>query len=207
MSQILIGVVTCEARTAQAAAQRATWVKDCSFDVRFFLAAQDRSPLADEVFMEGIRDDYEGLPAKVRAISRWVLERDYTIMLKMDDDTLCWPSRLVIPTGHYTGWKQAWRDKHEWCAGLAYWLDRPAMEVVAHAELTKQTAEDHWTGTVLREAGILPDAITNGQLQWIGKCVNGVRTSGRLPHDLKYRLSRAYVAGEFTPEEMPKLYV
>lgn len=196
----LVAIATCEARTAFTAAQRATWVKDCGWaDVRFFLAAQLREPLADEIFLD-VGDDYKSLPAKVREISRWASKQNYLQTLKLDDDVVMWPTRVVFPQGHYTGWIQEPTPgfaKH--CSGLAYWLSADCMKTLAEAEIGEETAEDRWTGQVLWKAGFRPNPIERGGLQWVGR-------RRPLAVNIKAIVSRAYVAGEFTPEEMATIY-
>lgn len=203
----LIAVITCEARREWADAQRETWVKDCKHDVRFFLARQTRDPLADEVFVD-CGDGYEQLCAKVREMNRWALASGYDLLLKVDDDVIVFPTRLVFPQGHYVGWKQE-PEKANWCSGLTYWLSRDCMKVMSEAELPETSIavpapEDRWTGGELMKAGIRAQRAPSGSIQWIGQRRH---FGGRpLPPNLRARLCRAYAAGEFMPHEFREAY-
>lgn len=197
--KILVAVTTCEARRHQADAQRATWVPDSNHDVRFFLAAQERDPLADEVFLP-CSDGYEDLPAKVKAMCGWAVKEGFDLCLKIDDDICMWPTRIVIPQGHYTGWKQE-PDGYNYCSGLAYWLSRDAMKIVAEAPLTEMQYEDRWVGQTLKEAGIRAEQQPGRGIQWVGNV-----SKRPLPPNYRAILSNAYVAGEFTAEELPLVY-
>jgi len=200
-SDLLYAVVTCEARRAHADAQRSTWTKDVTTaDVRFFLARQNREPLADEVFLD-VDDGYDGLAAKVREVCRWTVARGYTRMLKLDDDVVLFPGRVINPlAADYAGWKQE-PAFYNYCSGLAYWLSRKAMMVLACAELTAETAEDRWVGTTLHNAGIRAESCL--KIQWFGK----ISSRKDLPGNTRARLSSCWVAGEFAPHELKHVYV
>lgn len=223
--KILVAVLTCEQRFSFAKAQRDTWVQDCGFgEVKFFLGrSKDADPECalcfglgsfqdngeacscihprpareGEVFLN-VADDYAALVSKKRAICAWADRHDYDLMLKIDDDVVMFPTRVVIPKGHYTGWKQE-PASDNWCSGLAHWLSRDAMRALIEAPLTCQIYEDRWTGKALLAAGIRVEAIEQGGIQWVGR-------QRPLPVNIKAILSRAYVAGEFTAEEMPLVY-
>lgn len=202
--KVLIAVVTCEARRRQADAQRATWVKDSNYDVRFFLARQARPALADEVFVDA-GDGYADLPAKVREVNRWA-EGRYDLMLKTDDDTVMFPGRVILPQGHYTGWKQD-PCQGTYCAGLAYWLSRDAMRVIAQSPLTDDVAEDRWTGKMLTAAGMIAEQAPVRSIQWVGQRREANKALRPLPVNIQAILGSCYIAGEFTAEELPKVYV
>jgi hypothetical protein len=147
-----------------------------------------------------VYDHYEALPEKVQAVCQWAIQHDYEQMLKLDDDTLVWPTRVLRPAGNYVGWVQE-PAADNWCAGMAYWLRRPAMEAILRARVDVQsTAEDRWVGKVLKQEGIRAERDRPGVIQWVGR-------ARPLPQNVAAILSSAYVAGEFTPEEMPKFYV
>lgn len=234
--KILVAICSCKARAEYAMAQRSTWVKDCAFgDVVFFRgrdpldklekpsSKKGQVPRSDEVILD-VSDDYASLPEKVRAICRWADEQKYELMLKGDDDVIMWPTRVVIPQGHYTGWKQE-PESDNWCSGLAYWLSRDAMKVIANASIPPLyaqcggcggepcqgppsclnavarplLAEDRWVGKTLLAAGIRVQRIEHGGLQWVGR-------QRPFAPNIRAVLSRAYVAGEFKPEEMSLFY-
>jgi hypothetical protein len=159
--KILLAVITCgdpkfKARTD---IQRATWlpsVKDA--DVRFFLAKQDREPLADEVFLD-VPDDYLSLPTKVKAMFSWSVANEYTHTLKLDDDTVLHPQKLLanIPTQDYTGFLNNTHPK-PWCSGFAYWLSNRAQKIIIEAPIPpEEWAEDRWVGGVLHGHSIFPN--------------------------------------------------
>lgn len=203
--KVLIAVVTCETRRAQADAQRATWVPYSNFDVRFFLARQSREPLADEVFLE-CGDGYQDLPAKVREVNRWADAARYELMLKTDDDTVMFPGRVILPQSHYTGWRQE-PCQGSYCAGLAYWVSRDCIRTVAAAELTDDLAEDRWVGKVLTSAGFRAENVPARSIQWVGQRRDSNKSLRPLPANIKAILGSCYLAGEFTAEELPRVYV
>jgi hypothetical protein len=174
-------------------AQRQTWAKDSKVDVKFFLAKQDRRPLSDEVFLD-VDDGYDGLPAKVRGINRWAWHHGYQHLLKLDDDVVLFPHRLREPQGNYLGWKQE-STTDSYCAGVAYWLSRQAMTILAEARLVG-IAEDLWVGRTLNQAGIFAEDLP-GMVQWFGKV--GFRQ--KQPRDW-----HALAAAEFEASEMAEAY-
>jgi hypothetical protein len=196
--KILYAIVTCERRSAQAQAQRESWVNDVAnrADVRFFLARQKREALADEVYLN-VGDDYEHLPAKVRETTRWALEHSYSLMLKLDDDVVLFPSRVILPRSDYAGLTQH-SGRYDWCAGMTYWLRERAMQVVATSELTDDPFEDRWIGTVLGKVGI------RGQRDDKIRVVRAKAAS--MPHNLHAQLAQCYAAGEFTASELSQVY-
>lgn len=205
--KFLIAVITCENRKAWADAQRATWVKDCRHDLRFFLARQPRDPLADEVFLD-CGDEYKDLCEKMREVSRWTVAAGYDLMMKVDDDVIVWPTRLEFPQGHYTGWKQE-PETANWCSGMTYWLSRDAMKVVSESELPETSVavpapEDRWTGSMLKTAGIRAERAPARKIQWVGQRRHA--GSRPLPVNLRAILSGAYAAGEFMPHEFEQAY-
>ncbi len=207
MDRFLVGIVSCEARRAYVEAQRASWVKDCKHDLRVFMAKQDRPPLADEVFLD-CDDSYAGLAEKVQEMCRWSYLAGYQLLLKIDDDVILFPTRLIFPQGHYTGWKQEPASAN-WCSGMAYWLSRDCMRLVGDAKLPETSVgapapEDRWVGSVLKEAGIVAQAAPHRAIQWIGQRRH---FGGRpLPANLKAQLSGCYAAGEFMPHEFEQAY-
>ena len=196
--KILYAIVTCERRSTQAQAQRESWLNDVGdrADVRFFLGRQKREALRDEVYLD-VRDDYEGLPGKVREVTRWALEHHYSLMLKLDDDVVLFPSRVVLPRSDYAGLTQH-SGHYDWCAGMTYWLRERAMQVVATSVLTDDPFEDRWVGTVLGKAGI------RGQRDDKIRVVRAKAAS--MPHNLHAQLAHCYAAGEFTASELLQVY-
>jgi hypothetical protein len=199
----LYAIVTCGKRKDHADAQRETWVKDVmTADVRFFLATQDREPLPDEVFLD-VGDGYDALPTKVRAVNRWAIGEGYDRMLKLDDDVVVFPGRVINPTGSYAGWKQEPAGvKEGHCAGMAYWLTADLMQVLAQAEIPRdEMAEDRWVGRTLHAAEVRPQ--TCHGIQWFGK----ISSRTQLPFNWRARISSCWVAAEFSPQELRHVYI
>lgn len=153
----------------------------------------------DEVFLD-VGDDYQSLPSKVQQMAVWSQQNNYDLTLKTDDDVMLWPTRVVVPKGHYTGWKQEPTKGVSHCAGIGYWFSRDSAKVISTAKLTAQSAEDRWVGEVLSAAGMRAEQIASGGLQWVGKI------GTRRPQNIRAILRRAYIAGEFTAAEMPNVY-
>jgi|SRR5271157_2420463 len=157
----LLAIVTCgdPKFKARADIQRAVWVPLVGdrADVRFFLSKQGRDPLPDEVFLD-CPDDYRSLPLKVKLMFAWALANGYAKAMKLDDDTLVIPDRLLdgIPPQDYAGFLNGTPPK-PWCSGFCYWLSEEAMRVVASAAIPEgEWAEDRWVGGVLHDHGIHP---------------------------------------------------
>lgn len=148
MAQVLIAVITCEKNRKRADAVRQTWAPGVKHDLVF----------ADGAFL-GVSDDYEQLPAKVKALCRYALANGYEWLLKIDDDTILYPDRLRVPTtGDYIGRNRGASGgyPHAYCSGGVYWLSKKAMEVIANAALTDDSNEDRWVGNALAVSGIVP---------------------------------------------------
>jgi len=154
----LIAVVTCRARRKQADALRATWAQGLD-DVVFFVG--EGPNLAGEVALAA-DDSYKGLPAKVKAASRWALDRGYDAVLKVDDDVYLVPERLRragLERYDYAGnFRMHNGDGHpyDYCSGFCYWLGPRGLRAVAEAPLTEDTMEDRWVGQVVARLRPLP---------------------------------------------------
>ena len=162
----LIGIVTCDKNQARAQACRDMWVPeliDRGFDVKFFLGKQERETYQGEVFLD-CPDDYEGLPAKVKAICGWAVEQKYETVLKVDDDSYINSDRLVVPeNAKYAGLAALRRglpnypDGLTYCSGGGYWLRDEAIQLVADAPLVEgESVEDRWVGSVMKQHNIQP---------------------------------------------------
>jgi hypothetical protein len=160
----LIAIITCHTFGDRANAQRETWVKDVvGADVRFFLGSRPGAlgpyePKPDEVILE-VDDGYKGLPAKVVAMARWAQDHGYSNVCKCDDDVYVRPERLLASgferdeyigrlrgaSGHYPA---------PYASGFCYWLGPKALDIIAHAKLNGDVAEDRFVGNTLLAAGI-----------------------------------------------------
>lgn len=163
--KILMAVVNCHTREQHAEAVRSTWLQRVvGADVKIFRGqGATREPMEHEVFLD-CDDTYEGLPKKVKAIITWALERGYDYVLKIDDDVVVSPSKMLNSgfTDHdfvgckdYAGVKPGEIDT-PW--GFCYWLSKRAMEVVAAAPIPGEPGSTHsyyhnndeaWVSTVL----------------------------------------------------------
>jgi hypothetical protein len=158
MSKFLVGVVACEAHRARMESQRKFWANNPDVDVVFFLGTGATKQQDNEVILD-CPDDYAGLPLKVRAMFRWVLENGYDYALRCDSDVYLRPERLVVPVCDYAGrLRGPWGPEHPapYCSGFAYWVSRKAMEAVVAAPAYPSDAEDVATGNILLKAGIIP---------------------------------------------------
>lgn len=165
--KMLIAVTTCHERRAQADAQRYTWAAPANrpwlfkgveyTDVVFFVG-QGKSEREDEVVLD-VDDSYAGLPAKVRAVMTWAVDRGYEAVLKLDDDVYLVPSRLPDYSRSDNQYGTIGADyagnfrmhngslyPYDYASGFCYWLSRWGAETIATAPLTEDTMEDRWVG-------------------------------------------------------------
>jgi hypothetical protein len=146
--------------TVRSSAIRRTWHNDWlrhkdEIDLKFFYGRGERSPEADEVFLD-VPDDYYSLPIKVKAVFQWALDHHYDFCLKVDDDVFVWVDRLIrnYPSDDYRGFMLE-ASEGKYASGTAYWLSRKAMEVVVKAEWNPADfAEDKYVGRTLAYNGI-----------------------------------------------------
>jgi hypothetical protein len=124
--------------------------------VRFFVGGVPtlESQPVDEIEL-GVDDSYDGLPAKVREICRWALLYGYDELVKVDDDVYLVPGRLPDYAAYdYVGNFRMHNglSPYDYASGFCYRLGRRAIELVAGAELTRDTMEDRWVGHVMGSA-------------------------------------------------------
>jgi hypothetical protein len=164
----LVAIMTCHQRRAWADAQRKTWVKDVVAhgyaDVKFFYGAPRSAGSAyvmepDEVWLGG-DDSYRGIPLKVQGICRWATEHCYDWGAKVDDDVYIVPDRFPnLPFGvaHYIG---RFRGPHgrvyppHFASGFTYWLDNPAMQIIADTPWNGDWMDERFVATCLARHGI-----------------------------------------------------
>jgi hypothetical protein len=122
-----------------------------------------REPLADEIYLD-CGDNYTENPAKMKAICRWALDHGYDYILRTDDDTFIYPSRIFA-----TNWAEydysgscATNDFHP---GGCLFLSRRMMEAVIAAPVTNY-ADDVWMGKVAKDHRIEMHHIPNMRNQW-----------------------------------------
>ena len=114
-------------------------------DVFFFVGnGEPREFLEDEVALD-CSDKYEHLPEKIRAITRWALKRDYSHMLKCDDDVVLIVSNLM-KSGYekydFSGKANRPPQPYVVSFGFNYWLSRKSMEVISTAKLPEDGSND-----------------------------------------------------------------
>jgi hypothetical protein len=77
---------------------RSTWGKDVpeGVDLRFFMGTESYRLCTDgdEEWLD-VKDDYDSLPQKVKAIFKWALEKQYDYIFLADTDTFVIPKRLI----------------------------------------------------------------------------------------------------------------
>lgn len=217
MSKALIGVVTCHAFREKADAQRKTWVPEATCDVRFFIGG-GQAQRDDEVVLD-VPDDYEGLPAKVKAMCAWALANGYDMLFRVDDDVYVRPDRLIeaMPEGiDYCGRVRGASDMmHPWpyCSGFSYWLSDFAMRAIVSSALT-DVAEDRLTGQVMMQAGIEPihdDRYVIVNAQRSSSCSdvgplrsNGIISSCESDASSIFKAHEAYLSSSEKPKPKPR---
>jgi hypothetical protein len=153
----LIAVAGCWPRGDRTQAQRETWATDPATVFFVGKSAEVDPPVPARTVPLDVDDSYAGLPEKVRAICRWALENHFDELAKVDDDVLLLPERLdgVLRGADYVGrFRTGYDGFPDYASGFTYLLSRKAMELIAAAELTHDTNEDRWVGTVLYEARV-----------------------------------------------------
>lgn len=145
----------------QIIACRETWIKDfaayADVDVRLFYGGgASRQPLLDEVFLN-CGDDYRSLPHKTKAMCAWAVGRKYDHIFKCDDDTFIWADNMMTSGFEKYDYLGSVNNPatRNYATGLGYWLSAKAAAIIAKAPVTN-ILEDHWVGSVMRGAGILP---------------------------------------------------
>jgi hypothetical protein len=153
--RILIAIMCCKHRQVNADVQRQTWIKDIpvGIDYKFFFGTgMNREPADDEVFLDCC-DLYRGLPSKVWQAMQWAHKQGYDYVCKVDDDVYVRPERLLtcgFEEHDYIG-----RYFQEYACGLAYWVSKKAIAILAGSPEPEEGAEDRWAGKTLAAAGII----------------------------------------------------
>lgn len=170
--KVLLAIMSCQAYTARAQAQRDTWVKDIpiGMDYQFFIGlkpGQERFEVGPDTVLLEVPDDYLSFPAKVQAMRRWAYDHGYDFVAKVDDDVYLEPGRLLAslpsPHEHYKGRTRGPSGgfRAPYNSGFCYWLDRFAIEKIKDLDWIRgksDGAEDRWSANALLDAGIRPAA-------------------------------------------------
>jgi hypothetical protein len=144
----LIAVINARHRDEWRRAVRSTWLNQVPRDLCdafFFMGnGEPREFQADEIALD-CSDKYEHLPEKVRAITRWALERDYGHMLKCDDDVVLRPKAL-LSSGYelhdFSGKANRPPQPYVVSFGFNYWLSRKSMKIISEASLPEDGSND-----------------------------------------------------------------
>lgn len=156
----LIAIVSCQRYRERRDAVRQTWLRALNPEAYAFFLGEETAPVlepceTDCVYL-GCGDGYQELNLKVRALVGWALERGFTHLFKVDDDTYIDPWKLLasgFEKHDYCGWTRGRRYCH---GGAGYWLSRRAMEIIAaDPEPLADSAEELYVGTLLQARGVV----------------------------------------------------
>lgn len=158
----LLAIVSCKAYACRAEIQKKSWIMKAiaaGYDVQIF----DGERL-------GVPDDYLNLKQKTKALCVWALERGYSGVLKMDDDTFVWVENFKEVKEDYAGIRIIANDGGseklkippapagtyplDYACGGAYWLSKRSMEIIAKEPFNEDWAEDRWVGHTLARHNI-----------------------------------------------------
>jgi hypothetical protein len=102
-------------------------------------------------------DGYYDLPAKVKSIFKWAVDRNYTHVVKIDDDVVMRISNFLkfFQPVDYCGYELE-SNTSKWASGAAYVISRRAMQLIVDTpwDPTWNSAEDQATGRILAANGI-----------------------------------------------------
>jgi hypothetical protein len=134
------------------AAVRDTWFRDAeahkNVTAKFFTGKELNTP-----------DDHVHLPLKMRAVCRWMVDHDFDLMFRPDDDTFVRVDRLVRQGFEITSDYAGVDEGGFIIGGPGIWLSRRACSLLAEADVPSYETEwrdDAWIGGVLRSHGIKP---------------------------------------------------
>lgn len=165
----LIAIVSARHRKQWRDAIRNTWLPLVAQDkaqALFFVGRGE--PLEEAVVELDCDDSYNGLPEKIRAITRWALSHSYQFMLKCDDDTVLHPEK-ILSCGYESHLFSGKLNRHPTkedpfavTVGFNYWLARPCMDIISKAELPPEMEpgrpdndDEKWVAKNLYNNGIL----------------------------------------------------
>ncbi len=165
----LIAVVSARHRSEWRKAIRETWlplVPITKAEVKFFVGSGD-SPIEPDVVELDCDDSYQGLPEKIREITRWALKNQFDYMLKCDDDVILRPEGILY-SGYenhlYSGKTNRYPTTEQpfpVTVGFNYWLHKDAMKLVSEHELppelgpgVKDNDDEKWVAGIMHDHGI-----------------------------------------------------
>ena len=160
--RLLIAVKSCDGATRFGANKliHDTWGREIrDADVRFFCGRGSAFYHQDEIVLP-CPDDYEGLPAKTKAILKWALKREYDFIFLCDTDTCIAPGRIFTSCFHEYDimgrLDERTPDQNDvmdqvlfWPSGGAgYWLSARAAHTIIQSDVEDE-AEDRMVGRAL----------------------------------------------------------
>jgi hypothetical protein len=163
----LIAVVNACHRNEWRQAIRDTWkplVPADKADVLFFVGTKDRMdeiPQGEDVVALDCPDGYMFLPEKVRAIARWAVDKEYSHVMKCDDDTVLMPEGLL--GSEYEKYDYVGRANRPpvpevpcWVPmGFNYWMSKRALKLLVDEPLFENSNDDEkWVAMMLHKGGI-----------------------------------------------------
>lgn len=172
--KVLMAVIS-HAGSKMRSTVRETWMPKVSgADAMFFIGRDYKGSETDVVTLD-CNDGYAGLIEKVRAVARWAFDHGYDFFMKIDDDVVVLPEKLLssdfydydfvgsdngdMPRTYCHCGKTECRQltgKYLTPWGFHYVVSRKGMELLYNAELPSHGANDEcWVGHVLGEQGIL----------------------------------------------------
>lgn len=106
-----------------------------------------------------VEEGHVHLPHKMRAVCRWMVDNNFDLMFRPDDDTFVRVDRLVRQGFEITSDYAGIDEGGFIIGGPGVWLSRRACELLSTAEVPSYSVEwrdDAWIGDVLRSHGIKP---------------------------------------------------
>ena len=154
-SRVLFAILSCHALRHYEQSLRDTWIKEIpeGVDHRFFLGSPNLDYVfSDEVFLS-VGDSLQDLTHKTVEMYRWVVEKDYDFVLKVDLDTLVRPLGLLQSDFKQFDWVGG-QNSFFASGGAGYTLSRKAMRAVIDHPIELGPAEDVHTAHALAAQGI-----------------------------------------------------
>jgi hypothetical protein len=158
----LIAIVNARHRKEWRNAIRTTWLNQVpaeKAEALFFVGRGEPLEDSNGVIELNCSDKYEHLPEKIREICKWALEREYSNLLKHDDDTVLRPHDFL--TSGYEKYKYSGRSNRPESPyavpyGFGYVLNRECMEIMSKEPLpgTGSNDDERWCAETLSQHGI-----------------------------------------------------
>ena len=156
-TRILIGICSCHHYPEKRMAIRETWLTKVPKEMTAtFFVGNGSEVTEQDIIKLLVRDDYDGLPQKVKAFFQYCLMHfEFEYLFKCDDDTYLLGERLcdlLKDNPEFVGSMDWWPSHAD--GGAGYLLSRHAVEIAAQAPCPDSGPEDVWVTGLLRNAGI-----------------------------------------------------